>query len=139
MSIDVVEMNDFLTKIKELCNSTIVYWILVGVTVFGVCYGASWLKNRYSGSELPAADVAKGQIESAREHQRAISSSLYEAETGAGNVSSGIEKSQAGVRNAQESASNIEAAIAEQRRLIGECQSIIRDIQEGAAKETSNN
>ena len=131
-------MNDFLTKIKELCNSTIVYWILVGVTVFGVCYGASWLKNRYSGSELPAADVAKGQIESAREHQRAISSSLYEAETGAGNVSSGIEKSQAGVRNAQESASNIEAAIEEQRRLIRECQQIIDSCIAGDEGQAGN-
>ena len=131
-------MNDFLTKIKELCNSTIVYWLLVGVTVFGVCYGASWLKNRYSGSELPAADVAKGQIESAREHQRAISISLYEAETGAGSVSSRIEKSQAGVRNAQESASNIEAAIAEQRRLIRECQQIIDSCIAGDEGQAGN-
>ena len=124
-------MNDFLTKIKELCNSTIVYWLLVGVTVFGVCYGASWLKNRYSGSELPAADVAKGQIESAREHQRAISSEVSEAETRAGDVSNRIGKSQAGIRNAQDSAGNIEAAIEEQRRIIGECKSLLGEILEG--------
>ena len=124
-------MNDFLTKIKELCNSTIVYWLLVSVTVFGVCYGASWLKNRYSGSELPAADVAKGQIESAREHQRAISSEVSEAETRAGDVSNRIERSQAGIRNAQDSAGNIEAAIEEQRRIIGECKSLLGKILEG--------
>ena len=127
-------MNDFLTKIKELCNSTIVYWLLVGVTVFGVCYGASWLKNRYSGSELPAADVAKGQIESAREHQRAISSEVSEAETRAGDVSNRIEKSQAGIRNAQDSAGNIEAAIEEQRRIIRECKSLLGEILEGNEK-----
>ena len=131
-------MNDFLTKIKELCNSTIVYWLLVGVTVFCVCYGASWLKNRYSGSELPAADVAKGQIESAREHQRAISGSLYEAETGAGDLSERIGRSQAGVRNAQESASNIEAAIEEQRRLIRECQQIIDSCLAGNEGQAGN-
>ena len=131
MSIEVVEMNDFLTKIKELCNSTIVYWLLVSVTVFGVCYGASWLKNRYSGSELPAADVAKGQIESAREHQRAISIEVSEAETRAGDVSNRIGKSQAGIRNAQDSAGNIEAAIEEQRRIIGECKSLLGKILEG--------
>ena len=124
-------MNDFLTKIKELCNSTVVYWILVGVTVFGVCYGADYLKNRYSGSELPAADVAKGQIESAREHQRAISSEVSEAETRAGDVSNRIGKSQAGIRNAQDSAGNIEAAIEEQRKIIGECKSLLGEILEG--------
>lgn len=127
-------MNDFLAKIKELCNSTVVYWILVSVTVFGVCYGADYLKNRYSGSELPAADVAKGQIESAREHQRAISSEVSEAETRAGDVSNRIGKSQAGIRNAQDSAGNIEAAIEEQRRIIGECKSLLGEILEGNEK-----
>ena len=131
-------MNDFLTKIKDLCNSTIAFWLLVGITVFGVCYGASWLKNRYNSGSSPTVDVAERQIESAREHQRAISSSLYEAETGAGNVSSRIEKSQAGVRNAQESANSIEEAISEQRRIINECQQIIRDLQKGAAEQASN-
>ena len=131
-------MNDFLTKIKELCNSTIVYWLLVGVTVFGVCYGASWLKNRYNSGTTAAADVVAGQIKSARERERAIGQSLLEAETGAGNMSSRIEKSQAGVRNAQESASNIEAAIAEQRRLIGECQQILRGILEGNEGQAGN-
>ena len=132
-------MNEFLNKIKELCNSTIVYWLLVGITVLGVCYGASWLKNRYNSGTTAAADVVADQIKSARDRERAIGQSLLEAETGAGDLSERIGRSQEGVRNAQESASNIEAAIAEQRRLIGECQSIIRDIQEGAAKETSNN
>ena len=131
-------MNDFLTKIKELCNSTVVYWILVGVTVFGVCYGADYLKNRYSGSELPAADVAKGQIESAREHQRAISSEVSEAETRAGDVSNRIEKSQAGIRNAQDSAGNIEAAIEEQRRIIGECKSLLGKILEGNEEQAGD-
>lgn len=124
-------MNDFLAKIKELCNSTVVYWLLVGITVFGVCYGASWLKNRYNSGTSAAADVVAGQIESAREHQRAISSSLNEVKKGAGDVSNRIEKSQAGVRNAQESASNIEAAIEEQRRIIGECKSLLGKILEG--------
>ena len=131
-------MNDFLTKIKELCNSTIVYWILVGITVFGVCYGASWLKNRYNSCATAAADVVADQIKSARERERAIGQSLLEAETGAGNVSSRIEKSQAGVRNAQESASNIEAAIEEQRRLIRECQQIIDSCLAGNEGQAGN-
>ena len=118
-------MNDFLTKIKDLCNSTIAYWLLVGITVFGVCYGASWLKNRYNSGATAAADVVADQIKSARERERAIRQSLLEAETGAGDLSERIGRSQEGVRNAQESASNIEAAIAEQRRLIGECQQIL--------------
>lgn len=131
-------MNEFLNKIKELCNSTVVYWLLVGITVFGVCYGASWLKNRYNSGATAAADAVADQIKSARERERAIGQSLLEAETGAGNVSSRIERSQAGVRNAQESASNIEAAIAEQRSLISECQQILRGILEGDEGQAGN-
>ena len=131
-------MNEFLNKIKELCNSTFVYWLLVGIAVFGVCYGASWLKNRYNSGATAAADVVADQIKSARERERAIGQSLLEAETGAGNVSSRIEKSQAGVRNAQESASNIEAAIAEQRRLIGECQQILERLLQGDEGQAGN-
>ena len=131
-------MNDFLTKIKDLCNSTIAFWLLVCITVFGVCYGASWLKNRYNSGTSPTADVAERQIESAREHQRTISGSLDEAEKGAGNLSDRIEQSQAGIRSAQNAAIGIEAAIEEQRRIIGECQQIIRDIQEGAEGQAGN-
>ena len=131
-------MNEFLNKIKELCNSTIVYWLLVGITVFGVCYGASWLKNRYNSGATAAADVVADQIKSARERERAIGQSLLEAETADGDLSERIGRSQEGVRNAQESASNIEAAIAEQRRLIGECQQILRGILEGNEGQAGN-
>ena len=131
-------MNDFLTKVKDLCNSTVAYWLLVGITVFGVCYGASWLKNRYNSGSSAAADVVAGQIKSARERERTISGSLDEAEKGAGDVSSRIEQSQAGIRSAQNAAIGIEAAIEEQRRIIGECQQIIRDIQEGAEGQAGN-
>ena len=131
-------MNDFLTKIKDLCNSTIAYWLLVGVTVFGVCYGASWLKNRYNSGATAAADVVADQIKSAREHQRTISGSLGEAEKGAGNLSERIEQSQAGIRSAQNAAIGIEAAIEEQRVLIGECQQILREILQGDEGQAGN-
>ena len=131
-------MNDFLTKIKDLCNSTIAFWLLVGITVFGVCYGASWLKNRYNSSSSPTADVAERQIESAREPQRTISGSLGEAEKGAGNLSERIEQSQAGIRSAQNAAIGIEAAIEEQRVLIGECQQILREILQGDEGQAGN-
>lgn len=131
-------MNDFLTKIKGLCNSTIAYWLLVGITVFGVCYGASWLKNRYNSSSSPTADTITEQIKSAQEHQRAAGESLHQAEERAGNLSERIEQSQAGIRSAQNAAIGIEAAIEEQRVLIRECQQIIRDIQEGAEGQAGN-
>ena len=131
-------MNDFLTKIKELCNSTVVYWILVGVTVFGVCYGADYLKNRYNSSASATAATLAEQIKSAGEHQRAISSEVSEAETRASDVSNRIEKSQAGIRNAQDSAGNIEAAIEEQRRIIGECKSLLGEILEGNEEQAGD-
>ena len=131
-------MNEFLNKIKEVCNSTIVYWLLIGITVFGVCYGASWLKNRYNSGATAAADVVADQIKSARDRDRAIGQSLLEAETGAGDLSERIGRSQEGVRNAQESTSNIEAAIAEQRRLIGECQQILERLLQGDEGQAGN-
>lgn len=131
-------MNEFLNKIKELCNSTIIYWLLVGITVFSVCYGASWLKNRYNSGTTAAADVVADQIKSAVQHQRAISSEVGTAEAGVSNLSERIGRGQAGIRNAQESVNSIEEAISEQRRIINECQQIIRDLQKGAAEQASN-
>lgn len=131
-------MSDFLNKIKELLDSTAIYWLLVGITVFCVCYGASWLKNRYNSSSSATANVASDQIKSAREHLRTIGSSLDTAQEGAGSVSSRIEKSQAGIRNAQDAALGIEAAIAEQRRIIGECQQILDGLLQGNEKQTGN-
>ena len=131
-------MNEFFNKIKELCNSTIAFWLLVGITVFGVCYGASWLKNRYNSSSSATANTVTEQVKSAREHQRAISQSLDTAQEGAGSVSSRIEQSQAGVRNAQDAALGIEAAIAEQRRIIGECQSLVAKLLEKNEEQAGN-
>ena len=132
-------MNDFLTKIKELCNSTVVYWILVGVTVFGVCYGASWLKNRYNSGTSAAADVVADQIESAREHQRGISGSLSDVKERTGDLSERIEGSKNRIERAQVSVDDIGRALEKQRELIRECKRIVSDIQERDTKETSEN
>lgn len=119
-------------------NENTKHYLFVGVTIMFVLAFAYCISGRsdvHSDGDT-AASVGK-QIEQARDKQREINSGLQGAENAAGDITGSIERSAGAVSAAQNTAGSLEAAIEEQRVLIGECQQILADISSGGKTNTA--
>lgn len=119
-------------------NENTKYYLFVGVTVMFVlafAYCISSGKDVHDNGDT-AASVGN-KIGQAADKQREISQRLERAESAAGDITDSIERSAGAVSAAQDTANSIEAAIEEQRVLIGECQQILADIRGRGEADTS--
>lgn len=111
-------------------------YLFVGVNVMFVLAFIYCISGRVHDNEDTAASVGK-QIEQAADKQRDISRRLEQAESAAGDITGSIERSAGAVSAAQNTAGSLEAAIEEQRVLIGECQQILAGVRNGGKTDTA--
>lgn len=112
-------------------------YIIIGViAVFVLAFAYCISGGKGVQCNGDTADGVGNKIGQAADKQRDISQRLERAESTAGDITDSIGRSAGAVSAAQDTANSIEAAIEEQRVLIGECQQIIAGIRRAGEADT---
>lgn len=107
-------------------------YIAIGVILILLAAAAFCVSG---GNNDGTAGSGGNQTEQIRNTQTAITSGLTNAEQSAGNISTGIDRSQTAISNAQSAAGRIEANLEESGKLIKEIRGILQEVR-SAEKQT---
>lgn len=123
------EFNIELSKKEELCI------VIVGLALFAVIFGAGYMLGiRNTGAGVSdygdAAQHVREEIESA-------GSDIGAAKSGIDNVAAAAGRIEERINDAQERAGYLQGTVNEGRRLVAECQSVLREVRAGGQKGTA--